>query len=62
MKKSLGRRIINRTLHLIAQYSPGATGFRPFIHKLRGVKILGDVFIGDQVYLENEYPHRVELH
>jgi len=62
MKKSLGRRIINRTLHLIAQYSPGATGFRPFLHKLRGVKILGDVFIGDQVYLENEYPHRVELH
>ena len=62
MHKYLLRRITNRILHLIAQFAPGATSFRPFLHKLRGVKIHGTVFIGDQVYLENEYPEMVEIH
>jgi len=62
MHKSFLRRAFNRILHLIAQFSPGCTTFRPFIHKLRGVKIHGSVFIGDQVYLENEYPEMIELH
>jgi len=62
MQKSLFRRIMNRILHLVAQFSPGATTFRPFLHKLRGVKIHGIVFIGDQVYLENEFPEQIELH
>ena len=62
MHKSLARKIMNRVLHLIAQFAPGAQGFRPFLHKLRGVKILGGVFIGDQVYMENEYPEKIELH
>jgi acetyltransferase-like isoleucine patch superfamily enzyme len=62
MHKSLLRRIMNRVLHLVAQFAPGATTFRPFLHKLRGVKIHGTVFIGDQVYLENEYPEMVEIH
>jgi len=53
---------MNRVLHLVAQFAPGATTFRPFLHKLRGVKIHGNVFIGDQVYLENEYPEEIELH
>jgi len=46
----------------MAQFAPGATSLRPFLHKLRGVKIHGTVFIGDQVYIENEYPEMVELH
>jgi acetyltransferase-like isoleucine patch superfamily enzyme len=29
---------------------------------LRGVKIHGTVFIGDQVYLENEHPECIEIH
>lgn len=62
MHKSTLRRAMNRILHLMAQFGPGATGFRPFLHKLRGVKIHGRVFIGDQVYLENEYPELVEIH
>jgi heptaprenylglycerol acetyltransferase len=51
-----------RTLHLLARFAPGATSFRPFVHRLRGVQIGKDVFIGDEVYLENEYPERVEIH
>ena len=62
MNKSLPRRVANRILHLIAQFAPGASTLRPFLHKLRGVKIHGTVFIGDQVYLENEYPEMVEIH
>lgn len=62
MHKSFPRRVSNRILHIMAQFAPGATSFRPFLHKLRGVKIHGTVFIGDQVYLENEYPEMVEIH
>ena len=62
MHKFLLRRMSDRILHIIAQSAPGATGFRPFLHKLRGVKIHGTVFIGDQVYLENENPEMVEIH
>jgi len=62
MHKSFLRRAANRVLHLIAQFAPGCTTLRPFLHKLRGVKIHGTVFIGDQVYLENEYPEMVEMY
>jgi len=61
-RKSLGRRFFNRILHKLAHILPGHTTLRPFIHKLRGVKIYGRVSIGDDVYLENEYPERVEIH
>lgn len=62
MSKYFPRRVTNRIFHLMAQFAPGATTLRPFLHKLRGVKIHGAVFIGDQVYLENEHPEMVELH
>lgn len=59
---SLIRRISNRILHLAARFLPGSESLRPFIHKLRGVKIYGNVFIGDDVYLENDHPDCVEIH
>lgn len=62
MKKAVLRRIFNRVLHLMARLLPGSTNLRPFLHRLRGVKIHGKVFIGDDVYLENEYPECVEIH
>jgi serine acetyltransferase len=61
MKKNYLRRIFNRVLHMIARASPGAMTLRPFIHRLRGVKVGRKVWIGDDVYLENEYPELVEL-
>ena len=45
----------------MARSLPGATNLRPFLHRLRGVKIQGNIFIGDDVYLENEYPECVEI-
>jgi acetyltransferase-like isoleucine patch superfamily enzyme len=61
-EKSLLRRASNRFLHQLARVAPGATSLRPFLHRLRGVRIEGEVFIGDDVYLENEYPENVEIH
>lgn len=61
MSTSLLRRISNRGLHLLARIAPGSTSIRPFLHRLRGVKIGKKVFIGDDVYLENEHPDAVEI-
>jgi len=62
INKSLLRRAVNRLLHVLARLLPGATGLRPFLHRLRGVRIHGQVFIGDDVYIENEYPEYIEIH
>jgi acetyltransferase-like isoleucine patch superfamily enzyme len=62
MQKSAIRRVLNRALHFAARISPGLHSCRPFLHRLRGVKICGRVSIGDDVYLENEYPECLELH
>jgi len=62
MKKTLIRRMSNRVLGMVARFAPGATSLRPFLHKLRGVRIEGRVFIGDDVYLENEFPECIEVH
>lgn len=62
MKKTLLRRSMNRILHLIARFSPGGNRFRPYLHRLRGVKIYGRVYIGDDVYMENEHPECIEIH
>lgn len=61
-KKSVARGVFNRVLHLAARFGPGCTTIRPFLHRLRGVRISGRVFIGDEVYLENDYPECVEIH
>jgi len=61
MNEPLLRRIGNRTLHLLARFLPGATSVRPFLHRLRGVKVGKGVFIGDDVYVENEHPSAVEI-
>jgi heptaprenylglycerol acetyltransferase len=62
VKKPFLRRVCNRVLHSLARTLPGAEGLRLRLHRLRGVKIGKDVFIGDEVYLENEYPEAVEIH
>jgi hypothetical protein len=51
MKKNLFVRIINRILHLMARNLPGSMTVRPFLHRLRGVKIQKNVWIGDDVYI-----------
>lgn len=62
MPKTLLRRISNRALGMLARFAPGARTVRPFLHRLRGVKVGRAVWIGDDVYLENEFPEGIELH
>jgi len=62
MAKTLFRRTSNRILHLLARNLSGAANLRPVLHRLRGMRIDRNVFIGDDVYLENEYPENVEIH
>jgi serine acetyltransferase len=61
MRKTLVRRILNRVLAKLAGALPGATSLRPLLHRFRGVQIKGSIFIGDDVYLENEYPECVTI-
>jgi acetyltransferase-like isoleucine patch superfamily enzyme len=60
-RTTLLRRGLNRVLHFLARHGAGATSLRPLLHRWRGVKIGRDVFIGDEVYIENEYPECVEI-
>jgi acetyltransferase-like isoleucine patch superfamily enzyme len=60
-RKSLLRRGLNRMLHFLARHGAGSTSLRPMLHRWRGVKIGRKVFIGDEVYIENEYPECVEI-
>ena len=62
MEEDILRGSLNRILHLMARFGPGSTTLRPLLHKLRGVKIHGKVFIGDDVYLENAHPECIEIH
>ncbi len=59
--KSTLRRVINRILHLVTRFGPGGSTVRPFLHRLRGVRIGKHVWIGDDVYLDNDFPHCIEL-
>lgn len=61
MAKSLVRRVLNRLLNLVARVIPGATTLRPMLHRARGVKIGRAVFIGDDVYIDGEYPEMIEI-
>jgi hypothetical protein len=61
MSKSILRRATNRILHLMARFCPGSTTLRPALHRLRGVSIGRKVFIGEDVYLDNEWPECIEI-
>ncbi len=61
MSKSLLQRILNRVCHSLARTLPGATNIRPMLHRMRGVKLGKEVFIGEDVYLDNEYPEYIEI-
>jgi len=50
-----------RVLHLMARSLPGGFSLRPSLHRLRGVKLHNDVWIGEDVYIEEEYPEAVEI-
>ena len=59
--KPFVRRCLNRVLNVVVRLSPGARTLRPFLHRARGVTIGRDVFIGDDVFIDGEYPEMIEI-
>lgn len=51
----------NRVLHRMARVLPGGFSLRPFLHRLRGVKVGRDVWIGEDVYIDEDHPEAVEI-
>ena len=55
------RLICNWIIQKLARSCPGSTSLRPTLHKLRGVTIGSNVFIGEDVIIESKYPERVSI-
>jgi acetyltransferase-like isoleucine patch superfamily enzyme len=53
--------VFNRALQILARFSPGATTFRVWLHRWRGVRIGKRVWIGYDAIIETSYPHLVEI-
>lgn len=61
MKESLLRALFNRSLQYFARIIPGGQTLRVAFHRARGVHIGKDVFISEDVILENAYPHLITI-
>ena len=55
------RSVFNRLLHLLARSLPMYPRWRSNIHRLRGVKIGENVFIGSDVFIDNTYPESIVI-
>lgn len=53
--------IRNRLLQVVALYAPGGDSTRVRLHRLRGVEIGEDTWIGFDTLIEPSYPHRVVI-
>jgi acetyltransferase-like isoleucine patch superfamily enzyme len=51
----------NRFAQYVARFIPGATSTRVWLHRIRGVKIGNDVFIGTDVLMETAHPERISI-
>ena len=47
---------VGRLLHKVAFVAPGGGSFRPWLHRLRGVRLGPNVWIGQFVYLDELHP------
>ncbi len=55
------KRVLGKFLHIIAFVAPFGNSFRPFIHRLRGVKIGKNVWISLYVYLDEIHPECISI-
>ncbi len=51
----------NRVMQILARFLPGAESLRVFLHRVRGVKIGKNVWIGYDVIIETSSPHLVSI-
>jgi acetyltransferase-like isoleucine patch superfamily enzyme len=55
------KKLIIRILQLLAYNIPGATSIRVKLHRIRGVEIKNNVFIGQHVHIDSTAPHKVYI-
>jgi len=51
----------NSLLHFLARVLPGGFIVRPWLHRWRGVKIGHEVYLGDDIYIDEDFPETVEI-
>ena len=54
-------KFFNRILHSIAFVAPFGSSLRPFLHRIRGVKIGKNVWISKYVYIDENHPECVTI-
>ena len=59
--KWIVRGMRNRILQHLARFMPGATTFRVWCHRMRGIRIGQGAWLGYDLILETEYPERISL-
>jgi acetyltransferase-like isoleucine patch superfamily enzyme len=53
--------LLGRLLHRIASAAPGGGSLRPWLHRLRGVKMGKNVWISQFVYLDELHPEDISI-
>jgi len=59
-KKTQFGRFMVRLINLLARHVPGGF-FRARLHRIKGVQMGKNVWIGEEVYIDNEYPFLIFL-
>jgi serine acetyltransferase len=52
---------LNSLLHFMARVLPGGFSLRPVLHRWRGVKVGDCVWIGEDVYIDEDFPETIEI-
>ena len=55
------RRGMNYALEILVDFLPGGSSLRPAVHKLRGVRIRGRLFVSRRVILETKCPEKISI-
>ncbi len=57
----LWKSFLNRVIQIVVQVAPGERNFRPFLHRMRGVKIGKNCGIARDAIIETAYPNLVSI-
>ena len=55
------RNLLRRIFHILAFIGPGGRSFRPWLHRMRGVKVGKRVWISHFVYMDDVHPEEISI-
>jgi acetyltransferase-like isoleucine patch superfamily enzyme len=55
------KNLFNRIIHKIAMFAPGGGALRPFLHRMRGIRMGKNVWIAQLVYIDEIHPGDVSI-